>query len=166
MWGFSGVTSVELPNALLGRALMLLSGLTRVCFRLHQELPLKWWTVPEGWSGFLFFRRESLGVLEESSGPVSQNAVTTERRWLWWSLGRKRRGSKKQIIERTGNHPRGRGQGAENQIDKRDRTLSSMLHFFKNATQLLQTIRIRKSQAVGTLYFLVCYCENVYNKKF
>lgn len=76
------------------------------------------------------------------------------------------RSSKKQTIERTGSHPRGWGQGAENQIDKRDRTLSSMLHFFKNATQLLQTIRIQKSQAMGTLYFLVCYCENVYNKKF
>lgn len=60
----------------------------------------------------------------------------------------------------------GLGTSAENQIDKRDRTLSSMLHFFKNATQVLQTIRIQKSQAVGTLYFLACYCENVYNKKF
>lgn len=166
MWGFSGVTSVELPSALLGRALTLLSGLTRVCFRLHQEQPLKWWTVPKGWSGFLLFRRGSLGVLEESSGPVSQNAETTERRRLWWSLGR--RGQRLQETNHRKNRKSSQGLGtsAENQIDKRDRTPSSMLHFFKNAIQVLQTIRIQKSQAVGTLYFLVCYCENVYNKKF
>lgn len=54
------MVSVELPSAMLGRALTLISGLTSVSFRLHKEQPLRWWTVPESWSGFLFFLRGSL----------------------------------------------------------------------------------------------------------
>lgn len=46
--------------------------------------------------------------------------------------------------------------GAENQVDKRYRTLSSMFRFFKNVTQVLQTIRIQKSQATGTLSVFPC----------
>ena len=98
--------SVVLPSAMLGRALTLISGLTSISFRLHKEQPLKWWTGPEGWSGFLFFLGGSLESWRNQVVLPARMQNYREKVAVMGTRQKEDRGSKKQTIERTGSHPR------------------------------------------------------------
>ena len=110
--------SVVLPSAMLGRALTLISGLTSVSFRLHKEQPLKWWTGPEGWSGFLFFLGGSLESWRNQVVlPARMQKLQTEGGCDGHQAERGQR-LQETNHRKNGESSKGWGQDAEKQIDK------------------------------------------------